>query len=973
MSLSYKLDVTNYPWWNELPDWLGNTSTSGGGGDFGYGNGILGGQEIQQRWFSVTGKVGSPTGEYIIRDGYYHNGIYIIVGSYRAYWQEIYNTGGPGYAWDGFILMHRGYNVTTGFGAGTGAPPGFFDPANYTFFPMLYPTTMLASNPAEWDNADQGIGLYAVAPVKSRETLTVGESIPALNFAVCGHHVSKGITPTDIKTVASFALLNFTIDTPLTPQRPTYTWDSLGSFQIGPVDQTNVESIARFGVTRTWNETAAMSLSNLEAFAQPYERVLYEDGVLPDGTNPTGGGLTSTNNSLVTNGYHLSTAFGMRCVSGVKIGPTLVGALDTVFFLTGQINTANSLGLTQYETPYIMGINASPQYQKNMKDGVAPWDRLSFYSACQNAFSSGIIKGVTQPQNTGWYAEDITDGVNPSLNEFSMVGAAGIDLLPPAEIIAAVSATDTSPVAIVVGNMGYKEPTAPFTSGEPRGGIFLLTAWPAFGDPVLPWGFADGALTTASGVELPSKWHHTLQQFRTYSFGEENESMKVALTSDSQNDQGRVATDLSLFDNDTKQFVGYIGNYPRYDDAPDGGFQGGVQSFQGYAAVGWYDPLDGNLTAQGPCLFSYDKGTPTIQNLVAPAPPTQGTYDTTGRLREDGSKLSAAIGTVLGTRQCMWAGWDNDRDQWLFITSDTAGGGVDIISVDAPYTTFLKQSTVFNPYTESADWTNAKYFPISMSNALDGLVVFGETVEDIYGNTGIRAKVAGTQTLVSSWNPAVTYTGVLTSQLPAFRITGSTGRTSRVWIDYMLYDGVDSVIAMQLRDWGMRVTVENVEWFKARILQNGGDLTAKSEEIEEWMEQQGKEYQDMLKQKERSGRLRKRRSQVSGYAREVGDLMTRDQMDTEVYDFVPKGIAAMQRLKDSEGALKSVPPDSIEAMVERDYRAGFDTTPSGVTEPGDQLAEDPAKPAGTFMDTGDAPKKAPDEGGDPDEEYISEN
>ena len=971
MSLSYKLDVTNYPWWNELPEWLGNT-VDGAEGQFGYGDGILGGLEIQSRWFSVLGKVGAPTGEYIIRDGYYHNGIYIIVGSYRAYWQEFYNTGAPGFGWDGFILMHRGYNVTTGFGNESGAPPGFFDPQNYTFFPMMWPTTMLAANTAEWDNETQGIGLYAVAPVKTRETATIGQSFPALNFAVCGQHITKGKFPTDVKTIASFALLNFTIDEELLDgSLPFYTWDSKGSFQIGPVIQTNVDANARFGVTRSWQDTTAMSLLNLDAAATPYEPALYEAGCLPDGTNPSGG-VTSTNNSLESNGYHLSTAFGMRCVTGVKIGPTLAGALDTVFFLTGQMSTADSSNLTQYETPYIMGINASPKYQKSMKDNVAPWNRLSFYSACTNAFASGIIKDITQPQNQGWFAEDITDGVNPSLNEFSLSGAAGIDLLPPAEIIAAVSKDDVSPMAIVVGNMQYNEPTTPFPIGLPRAGIFLLTSWPAFGEPVLPWGTAGGALTTATGAELPSRWHHTLQQYRTYSFAEENESMRVALTSDSQNDQGRTATDLSVYDNDTKQFVGYIGNFPRYDDAPNGGFQGGVQSFQGYAAVGWYDPTDDEITAQGPCLFSYDKGTPSINSLSGPVPPTQGSYDTTGRLREDGSKLSAAIGTFLGARQCVWAGWDNDRDQWLFITTDTATG-VDIISVDAPFTTFLKQSAVFQPYTETTDWTNAKYFPISMSNALDGLVVFGELVQDIYGNTGIQAKVTGTKVVDTPWNPAVSYTAVLTSQLPAFRITGSTGRTSRVWIDYMLYDGVDSVIAMQLRDWGMRVTVENVEWFKARILQNGGDLTAKSEEIEEWMEQQGKEYQDMLKQKERSGRLRKRRSQISGYAREVGDLMTRDQMDTEVYDFVPKGIAAMQRLKDSEGALKSVPPDSIEAMVERDYRAGFDTTPSGVTEPGDQLAEDPAKPAGTFMDTGDAPKKAPDEGGDPDEEYISEN
>jgi len=91
-----------------------------------------------------------------------------------------------------------------------------------------------------------------------------------------------------------------------------------------------------------------------------------------------------------------------------------------------------------------------------------------------------------------------------------------------------------------------------------------------------------------------------------------------------------------------------------------------------------------------------------------------------------------------------------------------------------------------------------------------------------------------------------------------------------VWIDYMLYDGVDSLIAMQLSDWGLRVSVENVEWFKARLLQ-GGDLKAKAEEIETWMEAQGQQYQEMLKQKERSGRLRRRRSQISNKRSEVED------------------------------------------------------------------------------------------------------
>ena len=96
MSLSYVLDATNYPWWNKLGDWLGNGNSSLA---FAQGQLMDGGNTINPRWLNFTGS-GSPTGEYVIRDGYYHNGIYIIVGSYRAYWQEIYGTGAPGYAWD---------------------------------------------------------------------------------------------------------------------------------------------------------------------------------------------------------------------------------------------------------------------------------------------------------------------------------------------------------------------------------------------------------------------------------------------------------------------------------------------------------------------------------------------------------------------------------------------------------------------------------------------------------------------------------------------------------------------------------------------------------------------------------------------------------------------------------------------------------------------------------------------------------
>ena len=52
-----------------------------------------------------------PTGEYIIRDGMYINGMYVYVGSYKGYFRNLFGTNSDGYAWDGFILVARGYNL----------------------------------------------------------------------------------------------------------------------------------------------------------------------------------------------------------------------------------------------------------------------------------------------------------------------------------------------------------------------------------------------------------------------------------------------------------------------------------------------------------------------------------------------------------------------------------------------------------------------------------------------------------------------------------------------------------------------------------------------------------------------------------------------------------------------------------------------------------------------------------------------
>ena len=976
MSLSYQLDATNYPWWDSMEQWFGCGPTTT---DWNYGNGQLA-DGTQPMWFNIAGKTAAPTGEVVIRDGYYHNGIYVIVGSYRAYFQLLAETGAPGYAWDGFVLLHRGYNVMES------TDPAFdniLDPRDYAIIPMNWPTLCTANIPGDLDDEEVGTGLYAVTPLKNiidTEVGAPGYGQDDIKIVVGGHHCAPStVLPTDARTVGAAAQLTFQIQGSGVGNegRIFYSFEPRRSVLFGLDYDFTPLAPDQTLLYRDWKDVIAMTPSCLGVGASGYQEDMWKDGMLPDGTNPFGP-ITSSDNSILNNGYVPIKIFGVRSVAAATVG--FGKNIDGVVFIAGQMASSTPLKVTENESPFYMTMAMGKRTMDGIYGAVPPLDYLGPWTACVTAMNSTLIAGITTPfmsglgvYDNGFYAGDTTGGAFPGTNTRALETAAATDIMPPSEIVGADSTTNVTPIILALGNTKY-----PSSADPRRGALYTANGFPMEGQPSLPIGFAGGGMEDIAGVKLPSiGFPCCLQQFRTYTFSEENTSMRVTTIG---NTDERKATPESLWDNDTEQFVGYVGNYPRYDTSKSGGLTAGKQTFQGYAAVGWYDGTDPNITpTAGPCLISYDKGTPTIENLVLttggppPAPVSQGSFDTKPRMRQDGGQLNLAIGVGGGgtpaLRKCDWAAWDNDRDQWLFIVSENTGG-VSVVSVDAPFTTFLDQSAAFTA-AQSSDYTTAMYYPISMSNALDGLVVFGQRIQDVWGNLSMKPTYVGTFAMDLPWGPG-TFTAVTSSSMKAYRITGSTGRTARVWIDYMLYDGVDAVIAMQLRDWGMRVTVENVEWFKARVLQDG-DMKAKGEEIEEWMEEQGKQYTDMLKTKERSGRLRKRRSQISAYKREVGDLMTPDQIDTQVYDFVPRGLAAQQRLKDSEGALKEVPPDSIEAMVERDYRAGFDTTPSGVTEPGEQVAEDPAKPAGTFMDTGDGPKKAPDEGGDPDEEYISEN
>ena len=95
----------------------------------------------------------------------------------------------------------------------------------------------------------------------------------------------------------------------------------------------------------------------------------------------------------------------------------------------------------------------------------------------------------------------------------------------------------------------------------------------------------------------------------------------------------------------------------------------------------------------------------------------------------------------------------------------------------------------------------------------------------------------------------------------AYALRGTTGRKVQVFLNYVLYDGIDSIVAVEVQNLGLRVTPENVEWYKRKIMgQNTAEMTL--EDIERWMAAQRAEYQDILKLRNRDLRMRKRREEA---------------------------------------------------------------------------------------------------------------
>lgn len=224
--------------------------------------------------------------------------------------------------------------------------------------------------------------------------------------------------------------------------------------------------------------------------------------------------------------------------------------------------------------------------------------------------------------------------------------------------------------------------------------------------------------------------------------------------------------------------------------------------------------------------------------------------DTTVAVNEVGELFNTTIITGrTDSRYAMSGDYDIDRAQWLFIFGDTpANAGMSVVSSVADFTELLDQTSNF-PFIDTSLATGlggGLFTARQGSPSFDGMVWQGvyDTATYLTANN-IKSKVATPPTLSQE-----------------YRITGTTGRSVKVWLNYLLYDGLEAIIAVEVMNLGLRVTPENVEWYKRKIIgQEKSEISL--EEIEEWMAMQRQQYQDLLKVRDRGYRMRKRKRSVS--------------------------------------------------------------------------------------------------------------
>ena len=195
-----------------------------------------------------------------------------------------------------------------------------------------------------------------------------------------------------------------------------------------------------------------------------------------------------------------------------------------------------------------------------------------------------------------------------------------------------------------------------------------------------------------------------------------------------------------------------------------------------------------------------------------------GCFQDIGKLLDDSTDTPIAVGSQ---RFFISADYDTDRDQWLIALGDLTNNYT-VIASTTDFSELLDQTDSFEKVLLNR--RQAMLLALNQkTDALDGVAFAGNYVA-IHGVT-------------NDFNDK------------AYKITGTTGRNVKVFLNYMLYDGLESLIAVEVANLGLSVTPENVMWYKTTIMNGNADEEVTLEEIENWMNLQREQYEGMLRNK----------------------------------------------------------------------------------------------------------------------------
>ncbi len=1005
MGLAYKLDVEL---WSGIGDYISYGMIELANKDpdqlvFAESADMFGGIDWCRR-FCGTAALGTddsqaiyPTGEYIIRDIAFINGHYILVGSYKAYFRDLYGAGNHGYAWDGFIMPLRGYtyglvdtspflyNKDTKAYIGLNSELGF---CGWGFMPMRMPIDITPGviGDAALVAADSSVGLQAVDIYKNDYEIEVGGraaedsaniKIITVGFQLVGDPVAQGMVYEDIDYIGfmwNTQLLSYIDITSSPPQEapivefssPKYAGGLFADYITIPPLPKLTGNVIQYWVTRqstmqtSWRATSnytcpqflplpgaqtrlhdldkCCAISNAQSGGPVYEYSdMWAKGWAANGDSWVGQPPLGQDASTTAFNYYPRRFLDICTYSKVQKSGFGSYEIQSPFSITGDISvggdptagTPTLLGTYPvvvggaYPSQFLM-VNAigAPANDK-LNYGpylVAHTSGVSFVSTGNNLWTFvGNYSTAPLLDLKGAYGVFFQTPYEDQSASFTGLSPSG---LPPLEYIALNDVTDAA------GGRGC----AIFATNEPAQNPEM-----AFYSVLAP---NQNPLPTTYGYPsvTGNKWYQKAMQSRTFTTFEEDRA-KVVNYFDSTDSEFGTNKPQYVINANNGEKVGVFGNYQRYgldvydyeSETPTSEKQMGSNSRQGYGLLGWQ-------SGTGPITYMFDSGRGWQKNPLSGPPNFANPPEYSNVVLNVGNRFNDAIivNPSDTDRKAIMAQWDNDRDQWIFIFSEPTSG-LSAVSVTSTFTdspfgeAYLDQTPNFlakSPLVD--DYLTGAWSPFLMTNELDGIVFMGgddltnSGTSGIFGYTGdgrnlcpsswVYAVTAGatTQTPPNDWG-STTPIGTIEanySTMLIFLIQGTTGRTAKVWVDYILFDGADAVIATKLRERGMKVTIEAVEWFKRKII-NSGDLNIKQEEIEMWMREQQDEFQMMMRDAERMGRVRKKKKQVSAYGLDMLDSMNTDFEDKEVQEFMKEYLP------------QSRPPTPEEQMIERQQKGGY--------------------------------------------------